>query len=70
MKPISRALEETSRRRRIAESHVSLLRQERVFMYDFVIIGGSIVGLSTTMALGQRYLQAKIAVLKKENISE
>ncbi len=36
-------------------------------MYDFVIIGGGIVGLSTAMALGQTYPQAKIAVLEKES---
>jgi len=36
-------------------------------MYDFVIIGGGIVGLSTAMALGQRDPNAKIAVLEKEN---
>ncbi len=36
-------------------------------MYDFAIIGGGIVGLSTGMALGQRYPQAKIILLEKEN---
>ena len=36
-------------------------------MYDFVIIGGGIVGLSTAMALGKRYPQAQIAILEKEN---
>ena len=36
-------------------------------MYDFVIIGGGIVGLSTAMALGKTYPQAKIAVLEKES---
>lgn len=35
-------------------------------MYDFAIIGGGIVGLSTAMTLGQRYPDAKIAVLEKE----
>lgn len=35
-------------------------------IYDFVIIGGGIVGLSTVIALGQRFPQAKIAVLEKE----
>ena len=35
-------------------------------MYDFVIIGGGIVGLSTAMNLGQTYPDAKIAVLEKE----
>ena len=36
-------------------------------MYDFVIIGGGIVGLSTGMALGKRYPKARIAVLEKES---
>ncbi|MDJ0691605.1 MAG: L-2-hydroxyglutarate oxidase [Xenococcaceae cyanobacterium MO_188.B32] len=36
-------------------------------MYDFTIVGGGIVGLSTAMALGQTYPQAKIAVLEKES---
>ena len=36
-------------------------------MFDFAIIGGGIVGLSTAMALGQRYPEAKIILLEKEN---
>jgi (S)-2-hydroxyglutarate dehydrogenase len=36
-------------------------------MYDFTIIGGGIVGLSTGMALGKRYPSAKILVLEKES---
>jgi L-2-hydroxyglutarate oxidase len=36
-------------------------------MYDFAIIGGGIVGLSTAMMLGQRYPDAKILVLEKES---
>jgi (S)-2-hydroxyglutarate dehydrogenase len=36
-------------------------------MYDFAIIGGGIVGLSTGMALGERYPDAKILVLEKES---
>lgn len=36
-------------------------------MYDFAIIGGGIVGLSTGMTLGQRYPNARIVVLEKEN---
>lgn len=36
-------------------------------MYDFSIIGGGIVGLSTAMALGERYPHASIIVLEKEN---
>ncbi|MBK1986692.1 L-2-hydroxyglutarate oxidase [Sphaerospermopsis aphanizomenoides BCCUSP55] len=36
-------------------------------MYDFTIIGGGIVGLSTAMALGTRYPQSKILVLEKES---
>lgn len=35
-------------------------------MYDFAIIGGGIVGLSTAMALGQKYPDAKIVLLEKE----
>jgi L-2-hydroxyglutarate oxidase len=35
-------------------------------MYDFAIIGGGIVGLSTAMALGERYPNAQILVLEKE----
>lgn len=36
-------------------------------MYDFVIIGGGIVGLASGMALGRRYPDARILVLEKEN---
>ncbi|MFB2768152.1 L-2-hydroxyglutarate oxidase [Pelatocladus sp. BLCC-F211] len=36
-------------------------------MYDFAIIGGGIVGLSTGMALGKTYPNAKILVLEKES---
>jgi L-2-hydroxyglutarate oxidase len=36
-------------------------------MYDFAIIGGGIVGLSTGMELGQRYPNARILVLEKES---
>ncbi len=36
-------------------------------MFDFAIIGGGIVGLSTGMALGQRYPNAQILLLEKEN---
>ncbi|MDJ0616021.1 MAG: L-2-hydroxyglutarate oxidase [Calothrix sp. MO_192.B10] len=36
-------------------------------MYDFAIIGGGIVGLSTGMAITQRYPHAKILVLEKES---
>jgi (S)-2-hydroxyglutarate dehydrogenase len=36
-------------------------------MYDFTIIGGGIVGLSTAMALIKRYPKAKIVVLEKES---
>jgi len=36
-------------------------------MYDFAIIGGGIVGLSTAMALGERYPNAQILVLEKES---
>ena len=36
-------------------------------MYDFAIIGGGIVGLSTALALGKRYPKAKVLVLEKES---
>ncbi|NER03088.1 MAG: FAD-dependent oxidoreductase, partial [Okeania sp. SIO3C4] len=36
-------------------------------MYDFGIIGGGIVGLSTALALGTRYPDAKVLVLEKES---
>lgn len=35
--------------------------------YQFVIIGGGIVGLSTAMSLSQRFPSAKIALLEKES---
>ncbi len=35
-------------------------------MYDFVIIGGGIVGLSTGMILGQRFPKASMVILEKE----
>ncbi|MDR7236456.1 L-2-hydroxyglutarate oxidase [Neobacillus drentensis] len=37
-------------------------------MYDFAIIGGGIVGLSTGIALYDRYPNAKVLVLEKENV--
>lgn len=36
-------------------------------MYDFAIIGGGIVGLSTAMTLGKRYPNAQILVIEKES---
>lgn len=36
-------------------------------MYDFAIVGGGIVGLSTALAIGQRYPHARILVLEKES---
>jgi (S)-2-hydroxyglutarate dehydrogenase len=36
-------------------------------MHDFAIIGGGVVGLSTAMTLGQRYPDAKILVVEKED---
>ncbi|MCL2933504.1 MAG: L-2-hydroxyglutarate oxidase [Trichodesmium sp. MAG_R03] len=36
-------------------------------MYDFAIIGGGIVGLSTALALGRSYPDAKVLVLEKES---
>lgn len=43
------------------------IRGKSVTIYDFGIIGGGIVGLSTAMALGQRFPQAKIAIAEKES---
>ncbi len=37
-------------------------------MYDFAIVGGGIVGLSTAMALSQGFPAAKIVLLEKENL--
>ena len=36
-------------------------------VYDYTIVGGGIVGLSTAMALGDRWPAAKILVLEKED---
>lgn len=36
-------------------------------MYDFAIIGGGIVGLSTAMTLSQRYPNARCVVIEKES---
>jgi L-2-hydroxyglutarate oxidase len=36
-------------------------------MYDFAIVGGGIVGLSTGMSLGKRYPHARILIVEKEN---
>jgi (S)-2-hydroxyglutarate dehydrogenase len=36
-------------------------------MYDFTIIGGGIVGLSTAMALSHHHPDSRVAVLEKEN---
>ena len=35
-------------------------------MYNYIIVGGGIVGLSTAMTLSQRFPDAKIALLEKE----
>jgi len=42
------------------------LAEKGDIMYDYVIIGGGIVGLSTGYALVEKYPQAKIAVVEKE----
>ena len=39
----------------------------KILMYDFAIIGGGIIGLSTGMDLGLRYPNARIVVLEKES---
>lgn len=36
-------------------------------MYDFVIIGGGIIGMSTAMQLNEIYPDARIALLEKES---
>ncbi|WP_271252574.1 L-2-hydroxyglutarate oxidase [Pseudanabaena sp. Chao 1811] len=36
-------------------------------MYDFIIIGGGIVGLATAMTLSQQHPHAKLLILEKEN---
>jgi L-2-hydroxyglutarate oxidase len=36
-------------------------------MYDFIIIGGGIVGLATGMTLSQQHPHAKLLILEKEN---
>jgi (S)-2-hydroxyglutarate dehydrogenase len=36
-------------------------------MYDFIILGGGIVGLATAMTLGEKYTHASILVIEKEN---
>ncbi len=36
-------------------------------MYDYIIIGGGIIGLSVGMALTEKFPHSKIAVLEKEN---
>lgn len=45
----------------------SKIELTKKLMYDFTIIGGGIIGLSTAMTLGQNYPRAKIAVLEKES---
>ena len=41
-------------------------KQGGTYMYDFAIVGGGIVGLSTGMALYQRFPNAKVVVIEKE----
>jgi len=36
-------------------------------MYDFIIIGGGIVGLATAMTLSQQHPHTKLLILEKEN---
>ena len=38
-------------------------------MYDFVIIGGGIVGLSVGMSLGKRFPSKSILIIEKDNIN-
>ena len=37
-------------------------------MYDFAVVGGGIVGLSTGMALFKRFPNAKVAIIEKESV--
>ncbi|WP_338473347.1 L-2-hydroxyglutarate oxidase (plasmid) [Niallia sp. XMNu-256] len=37
-------------------------------MYDFVVVGGGIVGLSTGMALYKRFPNAKVVIIEKESV--
>lgn len=37
-------------------------------MYDFAIVGGGIVGLSTGMALYKRFPNARVVVIEKESV--
>ena len=37
-------------------------------MYDFSVVGGGIVGLSTGMAIYQRFPNAKVVVIEKESV--
>ncbi|MEH7122210.1 L-2-hydroxyglutarate oxidase [Bacillus sp. JJ1773] len=37
-------------------------------MYDFAVVGGGIVGLSTGMALYKRFPNAKVAIIEKESV--
>jgi L-2-hydroxyglutarate oxidase len=39
-----------------------------LIVYDFAIVGGGIVGLSTGMALYQRFPDAKVVVIEKEAV--
>ena len=36
-------------------------------MYDFAIVGGGIVGLSTAMILGEKFPHASLVVIEKES---
>ena len=35
-------------------------------MHEYIVIGGGIIGLATSMAVGNKYLKARILVLEKE----
>ncbi|MFP3490598.1 FAD-dependent oxidoreductase, partial [Staphylococcus sp. SIMBA_130] len=35
-------------------------------MYDYLVIGGGIVGLSTALSIRQRYPNATLAIVEKE----
>lgn len=69
-RPTSTPIELTPRLLKAGEYTSENVKTEircNVAMYDFAIIGGGIVGLSTGMALGKQHPNARILVLEKES---
>ena len=50
--------------RTVAEALIT--NKENAFMYDFIIIGGGIVGVSTALQMKQRHPEADILLIEKE----